>query len=128
MNNSLYIRRSGKVYIGADSSFVHDPTVDTTLLKGKLKITGSIETRTTIISSSTTLGNTNYIVFVTGASSYLVTLPSASTCTGRNYILKVTGGAKTISSFLDLTGSASTTLSNNTIYRLVSDGTDWQQL
>ncbi len=93
----------------------------------KLHIAGSFSNMVTTISSATTLGE-HTVVFATGASTYLVTLPGASTCVGRRYMVKVNGGAKTISSYLDLTGSASTTLANNSVLNLISDGTNWQQL
>lgn len=93
----------------------------------KLHIAGSFSNMVTTISSATTLGE-HTVVFATGASTYLVTLPAASTCVGRRYMVKVNGGAKTISSYLDLTGSASTTLANNSVLNLISDGTNWQQL
>ena len=101
--------------------------INTVSPTSKLQVVGSIAFTTTIISSATTLGE-HTVVFATGASTYLVTLPSASSCAGRKYIIKVNGGGKTISSFLDLTGSASTTLTNNTVLTIVSDGTNWQQL
>ncbi len=101
--------------------------INTVTPTSRLQVAGSVAFQVTTISSATTLGE-HTVVFATGASTYLVTLPSASSCAGRKYIIKVNGGAKTISSFLDLTGSASTTLTNNTVLTLVSDGSNWQQL
>jgi hypothetical protein len=38
IDGSLFVRENGKVYIGADSSFIHDPVQDSTFFKGSLAI------------------------------------------------------------------------------------------
>lgn len=87
---------------------------------------GSEANAITTISTATTLAN-NYYIIADGGSTYLVTLPSASTCTGRTYVIKTITANKTISSFLNLSGSSTTTLTAGTVIYVVSDGTNWQQ-
>lgn len=88
---------------------------------------GSQSNNFTTISGATTLGE-HYFVLASGGSTYLVTLPTASTVTGRTYIIKTVTANKTISSFLNTAGSSSTTLTAGTVVVLASDGTNWQQM
>lgn len=58
-----------------------------------------------------------------------ITLPTASTCTNRIYvILNQTGAARTISSYKDLSAAAQTSLANSSSLWVASDGTNWQQI
>jgi hypothetical protein len=87
--------------------------------------TGSEASSIIAISVATTLAD-NYYVVANGASTYLITLPTASTVVGRTYAIKVLTAGKTISSFLNTTGTATTILAIG-IYYITSDGTNWQQ-
>jgi hypothetical protein len=87
---------------------------------------GSESNAITTISAATTLGE-HYYIIASGASTYLVTLPTASVCSGRTYAIKTTTANKTISSFLNASGTSTTTLTAGTVIYVVSDGTNWQQ-
>lgn len=83
----------------------------------------SIVTTTTAI----TLGEVYYVITY-GASSYTITLPAASTCTGRTYEIKNRNGNKITSvAYVATAGNTTNVLTAGTVVRLVSDGTDWQQ-
>lgn len=57
VNDHFNVRQNGRVYMGADSSFIHDYTNDTTGIKGKLSIlNGSNYYSFATTSPSTTLG------------------------------------------------------------------------
>lgn len=58
-----------------------------------------------------------------------ITLPAASTCSGRRYVIvNQTGAARTTSTFIDLTTTSVTSLANNTSIEVISDGTSWRQI
>jgi Head domain of trimeric autotransporter adhesin len=58
-----------------------------------------------------------------------ITLPSASTCPDRIYvIINQTGSTRTISSYRDLTTTPQTTLGSSVALWLQSDGTEWWQI
>lgn len=88
---------------------------------------GSIARSIITTSSNITLSDANYtVVFSGGASTVGVTLPVASTATGRTYIIRNTSGAvKTITGFVDDSGVVTTTIANNTVIWIQSDGTNW---
>ncbi len=116
-NNGSYkvvIQNGGNVGIG------------TTTPNSLLHNSGSESNAITTISAATTLGE-HYYIIASGASTYLVTLPSASVCTGRTYVIKTTTANKTVSSFLNASGTSTTTLTAGTTIYVVSDGTNWQQ-
>ncbi|WP_157490546.1 hypothetical protein [Flavobacterium succinicans] len=58
-----------------------------------------------------------------------VTLPAATTCKGRIYVIKNNSGVnRSSSSFVSRTGVNASNLGNNTVFVLQSDGTVWQQV
>ncbi len=57
-----------------------------------------------------------------------ITLPTASTCTNRMYVIvNQSGTERTISSYKDLSGTNQSSIGNNTSLWIVSDGTNWLQ-
>ncbi len=65
-------------------------------------------------------------LYSTGAGT--ITLPAATTCTNRLYVIvNQTGAVRNISSYLSLTGAAQTTLANATSITIMSNGTNWLQ-
>jgi len=89
-----------------------------------LQVGGSFAAKSTTVASNTTLSDAHHTVILTNNSS--ITLPSASTCEGRMYIIKKTNiGSSTISSYQDLRGNGKTFITNGT-YTFQSDGTNWQ--
>jgi hypothetical protein len=90
------------------------------------QVVGSVTNSIITTSSAMTLTEEHYTVIVTA--NVNITLPAANTCIGREYIIKKThNSSSSLSSYINLSGSNSTTLSRG-VYRLQSDGTNWQQL
>jgi hypothetical protein len=91
------------------------------------QVIGSKSSSIVNTNTALTLNDTHHTVIVTANAN--ITLPAANTCIGRVYIIKrtVTGAASTISSFINSTGTASTTF-NAGVLQLQSDGTNWQQI
>lgn len=111
-NGSSYFNGNVGIGIASPTSTLHN--------------TGSEASNIIIITTATTLVDNHYVI-ADGASTYLVTLPSASTCVGRVYAIKTLTANKTISAFLNLNGTSTTTLTLGTVIYLISDGTNWQQ-
>jgi hypothetical protein len=78
-------------------------------------------------SASLTLSDNHHtVVFTGGDASVAVTLPAANLVAGRTYVLRNTSGStKMISTYIDQTGASITSLANNTVIWLQSDGTNW---
>lgn len=91
----------------------------------KLHIDGSQAGTLLSVSTNTTLGEQRFIIVTSGVA---ITLPIASTCSGRFYTINVRSAGVTISSYFDLTGTAQTTLMIGTSVVLISDGTNWQRV
>jgi hypothetical protein len=92
-------------------------------------ITGSIGLGgITTVAANTTLDATMTTVRAT-TSGITLTLPAASSCPRRVYIIMNynTGGSITTSSFNN-NGAATTSIANNTKVWLQSDGTNWYQI
>ncbi len=67
--------------------------------------------------------------FVTVTAGVAITLPTASTVSGRFYTINARSTGVTISSYTNLAGTAGiTTITNGTSITLISDGTNWQQV
>lgn len=85
---------------------------------------GNVILRTT----NTTLDQFESIVVLTSGTP-TVTLPSASAVTNKKYtIVNQTGTGRTISSYLDFTGSSATTITANSAITIQSDGTNWYRI
>lgn len=93
-----------------------------------LQVVGSQSSSITDITSAVTLNDTHYTVILkSGAGN--VTLPTASTCTGRMYIIKNNSGAsRTVSSFRSFANVATTVIASNSVIQIQSDGTNWLQI
>ena len=116
--NNVLFTGTGNVAVGTAS-----PT-------STLHIAGSVSTAFRRVTANVTVGNTDHIVLVNCASGTVtMTLPAASTCAGREYIIgktDETANALSFSAALKLTES--TTVSSISFakkYKIVSDGTDW---
>lgn len=93
-----------------------------------LQINGSVTKKVDVINADTTLTEFQHTVFINNSSSINVTLPTASTCKGRIYILKkLSSGTVNITSFINRNSSNSNVLSAR-VTQLQSDGSNWQQI
>ncbi|MCC9019223.1 hypothetical protein [Flavobacterium lipolyticum] len=93
-----------------------------------LQVGGSFSLPIRAVTASTTLADNDYTVVLKSGtySGTAVTLPAASICKGRTYVIKnISGTDITISAYLDKNGTSSTALAGNRIINLQSDGTDW---
>ncbi|MFS4466552.1 hypothetical protein [Maribacter sp. 2210JD10-5] len=88
-------------------------------------ISGSFATGILRTTGSLTLNNTHHTIILGG--NHTITLPTASSCTGRMYIIKNTSStATTISTYVDQKGSNTTSVDEESIIWLQSDGMEWQ--
>ncbi|AIM59504.1 hypothetical protein IX49_02805 [Cellulophaga lytica] len=96
-----------------------------------LDVKGSVSTAIDVTSGDLALDETHHTIILGGA--HNITLPDASTCKGRIYIIKnpilfeigITASISTYKSLLGL--DVNLIISQKTIW-LQSDGTDWQQI
>ncbi len=95
-----------------------------------LHVNGSIATSITVISADLTLTVSHKTAIIPLGSAFTVTLPAANSgLTGRVYtIVNNTVGAKTIGSYIDLTGATVTTIGAASSVEVQSDGTNWRQI
>ena len=93
-----------------------------------LQINGSISKSITTTTGNITLSEDEYTVILGG--NHTIGLPPAGDCEGRVYIIKNPNNfATTIDAYINETGTAGiTTINNNSILKLQSDGTNWQQI
>lgn len=94
-----------------------------------LEVKGSVATAIDVTTGDLTLDDTHHTIILGGA--HNITLPDASTCKGRIYVIKNPNTlilTATISTYKSLIGvNISAIASLKTIW-LQSDGTDWQQI
>jgi len=121
-----------------DASFLGNIGIGTTAPSAKLHvsgdtiISGAFSTKVTTITANTTLDNTYHIVLANATNGAItITLPSASTCSGRQYVIKkidsstnaVTIAPQSGQTIDGQTGINITT--QNDLRRIVSNGTNW---
>lgn len=103
--------------------------VGTAIPTSTLHVGGSFAAaiRSTNTSTALTAADFTLIMYNQGL---IITLPVASDCPGRIYVLKnlSLGDNNTSLPFLTDNGSSATRLRNNRIYWIQSDGTNWQQI
>jgi hypothetical protein len=127
-NVSLYTTVSGTsservTILGAGSVGVNNTAPVSTL-----DVAGSTGSAITTTSSNITLDATHGTVIIT-ANTPTITLPAASGCTRRIYIIvNQTSGGRTISSYKNMAGGNSTTTASQGSITLQSDGTNWYQI
>jgi hypothetical protein len=121
-NNTEYMRITGAGRVG----------VSETNPLSTLDVNGSVSLPIVSLSANTTLTEAHHTVIITGGTVY--SLPLASGCAGRMYILvNRTGASKTVREVTTLNpyqafSGTSTTLAANTSITLQSDGTNWYQV
>lgn len=93
-----------------------------------LQVGGSLSLGIQSTSSNITLTEDHYTVIIT--SNLDVTLPTASSCKGRIYILKNTHSSNVDISpnFLDSEGDSRSRINRESVTQLQSDGNNWQQI
>jgi tRNA(Phe) wybutosine-synthesizing methylase Tyw3 len=92
-----------------------------------LQVNGSVSKSIASTSGNLTLTEDHYTILITG--NHSLTLPSASSCTGRIYVLKnKTTNTISISSYISANSSSSTSIGNRDIVILQIDGTNREQI
>jgi len=94
-----------------------------------LQVGGALSLPIRSVTGSTTLTYNDYtLILKSGSYSGTgVTLPAASTCKGRIYIIKnISTADRTISSYINRSNASGTYVPSNRIYSFQSDGVDWQ--
>jgi hypothetical protein len=102
--------------------------IGTTSPASALEVNGAIATTIKEVSTSTILDNTAEIWYSTATCTF--TLPAASTCPNRRYIL-IANGAVTITtsiSYHTLNNGTTSTVNNSSSVEIISDGTNWIQI
>ncbi len=116
--------------IGQDNKFPSTGNVGigTTAPTTGLDANGSISTATVTTSAAAyTVLVADHVVFLDLAGAQAVTLPSAATFPRREIVLiNKTSTAKTVSSYVDLSGAAATAIPANGMIELRSNGTEWR--
>jgi hypothetical protein len=92
-------------------------------------VTGSQSGSILVVSANVTLDATHHTIIVPSGSSFVPTLPSATSITGREYrIVNKTTGSITVGSYVNLAGSTVTTIPTVTSVLLKSSGSGWEQV
>ncbi len=101
--------------------------VGTTTPNSTLQVSGSLSMSIRRISVNTTLG-ANDFTLITMARDLIITLPAASSCTGRIYVIKNYSGGDnwTNISYVKANGDPDTKIDNDRTTWLQSDGITWQ--
>ena len=117
-------RQDGTVTVGNDGA---------SATKSTFKVNGSTEVKLTTINSNnnaTSLGGNDYMVIYNGSiSGNTLSLPAASSCIGRLYVVvnHSTSGVIITNTYIIANGTSSPTVSAGGIAHLVSDGSSWHK-
>lgn len=100
---------------------------NTAVANSVFQVNGSVSKSIVSVSANLTLSDAHHtVVFTGGASTVTATLPAANLVTGRTYVIRNTSGSvKNVSSYIDHLGVTVTTIANNSVIWLQSDGTNW---
>ncbi len=112
--------------VPVDSEY-DDSSSSFNIANSTLQVNGSVSKSIASTSGNLTLTEDHYTILITG--NHSITLPSASSCTGRIYVLKnKTTNTISISTYINANSSSSTSIGNRDIVILQSDGTNWEQI
>lgn len=111
---------------------VNIPNNDHLNLHSRLQVQGSVATQVTVVSANTTLGVGHHIVLVDASGgNRTITLPDATDCSGRQYIIKkIDSSTNTVTiapqTGQTIDGQSSVVLSSQyQLVKIVSDGQKW---
>ncbi|WP_109299826.1 hypothetical protein [Aquimarina sp. AU474] len=104
-----------------------DSSAGFAIANSTLQLEGSFSTSILNTTGNLTLTEDHHTIVITGT--HNITLPAANTCEGRMYVIKNrTNVNRTISTYVDLTNSNQSTITNESMLWIKSDGTNWQQI
>ncbi len=121
---------SNKVTINDSLSVTKELTVNIASTTSTFEVNGSVATKIKpqLVAGTTNPDDTGMIWRYTSGTG-TITLPGASTCPNRIYvIINHTGALRNISTYRDLTNTNQMTTGNNTGLWIISDGTEWLQI
>lgn len=107
--------------------------IGTNIPDSRLQLEGSLGVAYRTVTSSTTLGVSDYAIEFTGSSAAAITLPDATTCKGRIYTIKNNGTGST-TPIVTITPYSAQTIDGNSTWALrkhtetntlISNGTNW---
>ena len=100
-----------------------------TTANSTFQVNGSVSQSVATITASTTLDENFFTVIDNNASAITITLPAASSCAGRMYIVKknTSAGTTNITSFINSIGTTVSSITTG-VFQLQSDGTNWHQI
>lgn len=112
--------------VPVDSGY-DDSSSSFNIANSTFQVNGSFSKSILSTSANLTLTEDHYTILITG--NHSITLPTASSCTGRIYILKnKTTSSISISSYINANSSSASTIGNRDIVMIQSDGTNWEQI
>ena len=99
------------------------------LANSTFQVNGSVAQSIVAITNDVTLSEVHYTVISNNSGAIMITLPNASDCKGRIYVIKKNGsaGATAISNFVGSLGGNVNTITKG-VYQIQSDGANWQQI
>ncbi len=104
----------------------NDPQSAFNIANSTFQVEGSVSKSIETVNANFTLTEDQHTILVTA--NVTLTLPAANTCDGRIYVIKnISGSTITISSYLDQSNTATTTIGAINLW-LQSDGINWQQI
>ncbi len=104
-----------------------DPNSGFNIANSTLQVDGSISTAIFTTTANLTLDEDYHTIILGG--NHNITLPAANICSGRIYVIKNPNAfTPTISAFLNLSGTITTSLISESVLWIQSDGTNWQQI
>jgi hypothetical protein len=123
------VGESNALVLGGTGANAVNVGIGLTTPASALEVNGAIATTIQKVTGggTTTLDNTTEVWYVTSTAATF-TLPNASTCTNRRYILVAVGVAITTSDYTNLSGTTVTTVASNSSVEIISDGTNWLQI
>ncbi|MCL9804713.1 hypothetical protein NAT51_04215 [Flavobacterium amniphilum] len=128
--SGAYIEMMRMQGTGLDATVRVGVNTSGTVANSTLQVVGSQSNSVTTFSTANpALNDTHYTAVLAAGVSGTLSLPTASTCTGRIYCIRNTsGGAVTTSSYRNMSNTAVTSIANSTVIQLQSDGTNWLQI
>lgn len=122
-SDAVTLNTSGDSWLNGGNVGINQTSPNSTL-----HITGSLTKSITHVDADVTLNSTHYTIIIdAGSGGIIITLPAASSCTGREYVIVNLDIDATIDTYTDIKGSGSTIVKTNTALKIQSDGTGWYQ-